>query len=280
MVEIEALRVIADGRDHPEGVAVGPDGCLYAGGEAGQVYRVDPEGGHVEQIAATGGFLLGVALDAAGVIYACDVARKEVLRIGLDGDVETYCDCASGVRFTAPNWLAFEQDGSLLVSDSGSDSFEVIDGRMVRVPPGGGDGEALDLGRPAHTPNGFAVAPDGSAYVVETYSPRLSRLTDDGLETILELPQTAPDGVALTADGGIVISCYYPYKLLYVPPDELRACVLLADTAGLRLPNPTNVAFFGAELTRLAIAAHGGLFLAAIDLPFAGAPVHRPRLQA
>lgn len=48
---MSAVRTLATGLDHPEGIALGPDGLLYAGGEAGQVYRADPATGDVEQIA-------------------------------------------------------------------------------------------------------------------------------------------------------------------------------------------------------------------------------------
>ena len=37
-------RNFVTGLDHPEGVAVARDGTLYAGGEAGQVYRISPDG--------------------------------------------------------------------------------------------------------------------------------------------------------------------------------------------------------------------------------------------
>lgn len=60
------LRVLAQGLDHPEGVATGPDGMIYAGGEAGQVYRIDPDSGQVDEVANTGGFVLGLCHDAAG----------------------------------------------------------------------------------------------------------------------------------------------------------------------------------------------------------------------
>jgi gluconolactonase len=36
-VELEAFTTLVTGLDHPEGVAWGPDGRVYAGGEAGQI---------------------------------------------------------------------------------------------------------------------------------------------------------------------------------------------------------------------------------------------------
>jgi hypothetical protein len=52
--------------DHPEGIAVHPDGSVWCGGERGQIYRLDPDGTSLEEVASTGGFSLGMAFDAAG----------------------------------------------------------------------------------------------------------------------------------------------------------------------------------------------------------------------
>src|SRR4051794_7353833 len=98
------VRTLATGLDHPEGVALGPDGRLYAGGEAGQLYRVDADSGDVEQIAASdGGFMLGLCLDAAGAVYVCDAGRGAVLRLDACGRLEPWCEAAGGTRLTYPN---------------------------------------------------------------------------------------------------------------------------------------------------------------------------------
>ena len=39
------VSVLVEGLDHPEGIAWGLDGHAYAGGEAGQVYRIDVDAG-------------------------------------------------------------------------------------------------------------------------------------------------------------------------------------------------------------------------------------------
>ena len=93
------LRTLANGLDHPEGVCWSPAaGAVYAGGEAGQLYRFDLDGGPVETVAVVpDGFLLGLAADAAGNVYACDANGGYVLRISPDGDVEPYGD--RGVAF-------------------------------------------------------------------------------------------------------------------------------------------------------------------------------------
>lgn len=51
--------------DHPEGVAVHRDGSVWCGGERGQIFRIDPDGASVEEVASTGGFCLRMAFDRA-----------------------------------------------------------------------------------------------------------------------------------------------------------------------------------------------------------------------
>jgi gluconolactonase len=55
--------------------------------------------------------------------------------------------------------------------------------------------------------------------------------------------------------------------------------VVLDDATGLHLPMPTNVAFFGPELRSLAIAQLGGYEISAIEVPWAGVPLHYPALS-
>ena len=64
-INLKHAETFAEALDHPEGVALGPDGKIYAGGEAGQVYRIDYESRQVETYADTEGLNLGLALDAA-----------------------------------------------------------------------------------------------------------------------------------------------------------------------------------------------------------------------
>jgi gluconolactonase len=280
MPSMSDVRTLATGLDHPEGVALGPDGRLYAGGEAGQVYRVDADTGDVEQIAASdGGFMLGLCLDATGALYVCDAGRRAVLRLDASGQLEPWCEAADGVRLTCPNWPAFAPDGSLYVSDSGPEDPAVAGGRIVRVPPGGGDAVALDL-PPLHFPNGLALAGGETLVVLESFLPRLVEVSETGLHVLAELPGRVPDGVALDADGGYVVSCYYPYHVYRVPPEGGAPDLLLDDATGTQFPMPTNVCFFGEGLSTLAVAALGGSTLSAVDIGLRGAPLHYPAPHA
>lgn len=85
----------------------------YAGGEAGQLYRFDLSGADAVEIVTTvpGGGLLGLALDWVGD-YACDQRSDRVQRI-------TASVASHGDPIGYPNYLVFDPDGGLCVSDSG-----------------------------------------------------------------------------------------------------------------------------------------------------------------
>ena len=274
MTALADLEVLAAGLDHPEGIALGPDGALYAGGEAGQVYRIDADGAGAEQIADTGGFLLGLCLDGAGAVYVCDTAAQAVLRLDPSGALAPYCEAAGGERLRMPNWAAFAADGALWLSDSGTEDVRVRDGTLLRIPPGGGDAEVADL-PPLHFPNGLCVTPAGDVCFLESFTPRLSVLRNGGIEVLAELPGVVPDGVAADAAGGFVVACYYPFSVLAVSPAG-TVTTLLDDPLGLELIGPTNAAFYGDGLERLAFSSLLGWNVTAVPAPVPGAPLHYP----
>ena len=201
------LRTIAGGLDHPEGVCWSPDeGVVYAGGEAGQLYRFALDGGAVDTVATVpGGFLLGMALDADRNVYACDPNSGFVMRISPDGDVQRH-----GERVGYPNYPVFDREGNLWVTDSGA--WDEVTGGLVRIAPDGAT-ERVDV--PAlRFANGCAISGD-HLYLVESQMPGVVRMPLAGgeLEPVVELPRTVPDGLAVDAEGGIWIGCYQPNRI-------------------------------------------------------------------
>src|SRR3712207_8594807 len=104
---------LVDGLDHPEGVAYdGRTGALYAGGEDGQLYRVDIERRRFDELARVATQVLGVALDGRGRVVAC--CADGGVRVW-DGD--ELQPLVEDVTFA--NFPAFAPDGTIYVSDSG-----------------------------------------------------------------------------------------------------------------------------------------------------------------
>ena len=267
------LRTLAEGIDHPEGVCWSPfDGNVYAGGEAGQLYRIPLEGGTAEVVTTVpGGFLLGMAFDAAGNLYVCDPSHKCIQRISPDGDVEPYGD-----EIGYPNYPVFDGEGVLWVSDSGA--VDHATGQLYRILPGGKT-ELVDV-RPIMYTNGLAIR-DDYLYVVESSMPGVSRLRLAGgeLETVIDLPLTTPDGLAFDEEGGLWISCYQPNRIHRLPP-EGKLSIILDDWSGEYVFSPTNVAFAGADLDILVLAALGGWWVKAITPGVRGQRLFYPEVAS
>lgn len=265
---------LVDGLDHPEGVVWDAAArVVYAGGELGQIYRVDLEARSAAEVARAPGFVLGLAVDARGRLALC-VSEVEPSICVWDGEAVRVV--AGGLVF--PNYAAFAPDGALYFSDSGR--WGRGDGRIYRLDPGGAV-EELTRGLPDF-PNGCAVSADGrTLWVVQSYDPTVSRvdLATGAVEHVTRLDGAVPDGVALTADGGLLVSCYRPDRIYHLDGGG-SAEVVADDYQGTILGAPTNVCFVGDELDLVVSANLGRWHLTLLDLGLRGLPLHRPERWA
>ena len=120
------------GLDHPECISWGCDGFAYAGGELGQVYRINVEQREFEEFANTGGFVGGIAQDAKHRLYVCSGGVK---RVEPDGTVSVYCDGTDEQSLEGANYPVFDRHGNLYASHSGG--WKEDNGCIFRVAPGG-----------------------------------------------------------------------------------------------------------------------------------------------
>lgn len=280
LMRIDQFAPFVHGLDHPEGVAVGPDGTVYAGGEAGQIYRIDLSGGF-EQIASTGGFVLGLCLDGDGAIYACDLANSAVMRIGPDGEVSAYSRGAPDRPMAVPNYPVFDAAGNLYVSDSGA--WKERNGCLFRIRPGG-ETDVVGAGLEAF-PNGMALHPDGDRlYVVLSDESRVVSvpLDADGAagatQPIVELPRHVPDGLAFDVEGNLYIACYTPDVIYRLSPGGVLD-VLAEDWESVTFATPTNIAFAGPGLETLVVASLSRWHLTKGPMPIAGAALRYPGIE-
>jgi gluconolactonase len=271
-----AATIFASDLDHPEGLAVAPDGTIWAGGEEGQIYVVGPDGA-ASELARTGGFSAGLAFDRDGCCFVCNPPRR-IVRVEADGRWETFAESVEGVPMRTPNFPVFGPDGSLYVSDSGS--WDVADGVIYRFPPGSSDGEVFHRG-PFHYTNGLAIDVAGDyLYVVETALHSVVRLRiAEGSAAAPEAvcaPGTLewmPDGIALDAAGALYVTMFSTSRIYRIEPGG-EPEMLVEDVLGLTLNRPTNCAFGGPGFDRLFVANLGGRMLSVVDVGRPGQPLY------
>jgi gluconolactonase len=276
-LSLNRASVFCDGLDHPECIAYHPDGSFFAGGEAGQIYRISGDGKTINQIASTGGFILGVAISPDGTwLAACDLKKQCVWRLDLkSGKLAEHSRGPAKAPFAIANHLVFLPDGGLLVTDSGG--FRKVTGRIIHLDADGG-ARVWHAG-PFNFANGIAIAPKGeAAYLVCTWLPGIERIEirPDGSagkrSVYAKIPKALPDGLTFDAKGNLYVACYTPARIYKVSPDR-KVSVFIDDWEAHLLSNPTNVAFGGKNFDQLFAANLGRWHITQIDLKQRGAPL-------
>jgi gluconolactonase len=276
MLKIQNVKVFTDGLDHPECVLCHPDGSIWAGGEAGQIYRID-EKGNAEVVANTDGFILGMALSPDKEwIAVCDLKKKCIWRLELKSFVLTvFGDGVGGHRFNIPNYVCFDSMGNLYASESGES--KKVNGKILKFDQAG-NGVVWHHG-PFNFANGLAL--DGREqflYVVCTFAPTVERIlilpdgSSGSREVFIKFHHVVPDGIAFDSDANLLVACYAPNAILKISPDGI-VDTLVDDWEAHTLCNPTNIAFGGKNLTKLFVANLGRWHISEIDYGLKGLPL-------
>ena len=263
--------IFAEGLDHPECVAIHPDGSVWAGGEGGQIYRIAPDGKKMEIVAKTGGFVLGLAFSPdASWLAICDIKKGSLWSLDLKSG--RLRERMGGMSI--PNFPVFTRDGRLFVSDSGS--FKKNCGKIHILPPGKNAQGTIWHPGPIFFANGLALSGDEKTlYVAASLLPGIERIQirADGSagrrSVFVRLPRSVPDGLAFDAPGNLYVGCYAPNAIYRISPSG-KASVFMDDWFGHTFSNPTNLAFRGRELF---VANLGRWHLTRMKMKVAGAPL-------
>lgn len=267
------VEVYSAGLDHPECVAIAPDGRVWAGGEAGQIYVIDPDTRQAEELCRLEAMAAGLAFDRAGNCYVCSLDNT-VVKVSPSGDWEVFCSSVEGRPLRAPNYPAFGPDRSLYVSGSGD--YPGPTGEIYRIDPDG-TAEVFHSG-PFHYANGLAI--DRSAeylYVAQTATDDVVRVPLSGSGAPEQVcPPGAllpmPDGLAFDAGRNLYVTSFGASALERICPDG-RIELIARDERGLTINRATNCAFGGPELDRLYLANLGGWHISVLTPDLPGQPL-------
>lgn len=271
---IHDVSIFADGLDHPECVAVHPDGSVWAGGEAGQIYRISPDGKHVRIMQQTTGFTLGIAFSPdASWLAVCDLKNHCVWKYEIvSGALTVLSNGTSDRPMLTPNFPVFDKMGNLYVSDSGS--FRDINGLVYKINLSA-ETQVWHAG-PFNFANGMALsAQQDILYVVCTWLPGVEAISinADGSagdrKIVVEMPQTCPDGIAIDREGNLWISCYAPNTIYRAKPGQTPE-IFIHDWEAHTISNPTNIAFGGVNHQQLFIANLGRWHISRVEMDIAG----------
>jgi gluconolactonase len=281
MYSLKDVTIFVTGLDHPECIAVGCDGTLYAGGEVGQAYRISKDGNSSELIAGTQGRCLGITLDAEENILVCDAGLKAIVKVTQRGKISIAADRVGNKALTCPNFSVFDADGNLYFSDSGV--WKKGNGFVCRMRP---DGRVEMFAEgPFHYANGLALdASEEYLYVVQSNRDRVLRIQirkdrrAGPIEVFASGIARIPDGLAFDAIGNLYVTTYASNAIYRVDSNGQVSLVCIDDECAV-LCQETNCAFAGERLDKLLVANLGTGHISKLELGVNGQPLFNQRVS-
>lgn len=191
----------------------------------------------------------GMALDAQGNVFVADYVNSVVRRIGVDGRVTRIAgqveqrEAANGpalqAHFYSPEAVAVAADGTLFISDSGSNTVRRLGADGMVVTLAGAIGKAGFADGPGaqarfNHPVGIGVDDHGNVYVADAYNNTVRRIAPNGDVTTVAGKTgvigavngrgdaarfNVPVGLAVDAKGRIFVSEYFNNAIREITPD-------------------------------------------------------------
>jgi gluconolactonase len=294
------IRHIASGLQFPEGPVAMDDGSVLLVEIArGTLSRVTPDG-RIHVVAQMGGGPNGAAIGPDGAVYVCnnggfewatevdgclrpvaqarDYAGGRIERVNLaSGKFERLFDAVDGIGLRGPNDIVFDAEGGFYFTDLGKTRAHDMDHGGVYYAPAGGDAPTT-IARPALTPNGVALSPDGKTlYYAETAGARLWAFDIESPGVVRKLPWPSPQGgrllaaspgghlqrfdsMAVDAFGNLHVATLLHGGITIVSPDGRKQHHVPLDDRFV-----TNLCFGGRDLRTAYVTLSGSGRLIAID---------------
>jgi gluconolactonase len=202
-----------------------------------------------------GGFCAGLAFSPDDRALLVCVAGVGLVRVAKNGAHEVFATHAGDHAIVAANYPLFDQRGRLYMTDSGN--WMQRNGFLLRFDAGG-TGEIL--AGPFGYANGLALSADEQClFMVESDSDSVVQFEVSEEDRIK--PPTVyadqvgrfPDGLALDEERNLYVCCYASDEIWQIGPDQKKT-LLAHDRWGIKLGQPTNLAFGGEDFDEIFVA--------------------------
>ncbi len=200
-------------------------------------------------------FPKGLAVDHNGTLYVADYHNDRIRSVASNGDVRTlagsemgYVDgVAAAARFTAPNSVAVNDEGTVFVSEEVG-RIRVINpqGRVSTLVLQGPASERASGRDGLKSPRGLAFDAAGNLYVADTGHNRICKVSSSGLLSVVAGGQkgfndgvgsvarfSSPTDVAFDGRGNLYVTDFWNHRIRKVTPDG-RVSTLAGGTQGLK----------------------------------------------
>lgn len=275
------LRQLASGMAFTEGPVYLPDQqcVLFSDIPNNTIMRWDEQDGLSTWVARSH-FAIGLTLDSARRVIACEHATKRLARYEEDGTATVLAASHGGAALNSTNDVALHPGGALYFTDPPfgvrSEAGELV-GYQVGMDYGGcfvfrvtDDPHAPQpIITDIHRPNGLCFSPDGSVLYVSDSSERFHQvyaadMQPDGSATNLRVfcvcPAGVPDGMRVDTIGRLYVSAL-DGVYVYAPDATLLGRINVPEMV-------TNCTFGGKSKQALFITAVSSLY--AVDLAATG----------
>lgn len=243
-------RVVSDGFAFPECPVWHAGSLWFSDVPAGEVVRLDLDGGTHEVVFSGGQHNAGLGFLPDGDLVIADGTNRRLLRRSNDGSIAVHADLSMVATHTL-NDMHVDRHGRAYVGNYGDASVPPAPAFPATLALVQSDGTVSVGATDLAFPNGVDTEPTGSVlYVAETRSTP-SRITAfdiatdgslTGRRTLVEFEGgTMADGIAVAPDGTLWVASPFTDELIHVDPGGSVLEVLSA-------PSPYAVAVVGDEL--------------------------------
>ncbi|MGE3325777.1 MAG: SMP-30/gluconolactonase/LRE family protein [Acidimicrobiia bacterium] len=274
-MELEDVRLIADGLAFPEGpVALSDGSVIVVEVNGGRITRIAADGSR-STVAEVGGGPNGAAIGPDGALYVCNnggLGEKHTMggciqRVDIDtGEFATLYDECKGRPLNSPNDLVFDSTGGLWFTD-------FMASRIFYAAP---DGSSITSAIPdAIHCNGIGLSPDESVvYWAQTTTRQVMRRRIESPGRIVAGPGCSSrvmtfagrvdrwtlmvglpgceelDSLAVDSSGAVCVATLVDSGITVVTPHDDGTCDSVKYTLPSRFEDPsvTNICFGGPDL--------------------------------